>query len=787
MPDQFTFDQGTVDSRPPELLRKGEMQKSEGGYYKPGDPVQLHKLPAPRVFGDTGSAKKVDGVAVCQFDDGGTDKLLALSDGVLYGATPGVSAAFSSLATGLSGTHLAAAHYANRFFLATGAENRVLKPDGTLRSHGMIAPKAAPLVTALLTGGAVFRPTASTGTFDDPELAYDAGEFDTFAGATLSAAGAVTETWTDFSAGTTDADTGLFVKFGVAGGQGVAGDAGVSATGDFNATVKIEISEDGGATFTTRIEETITHGRDPLVYFSDVTDTVNHNLIQVKATLTYNSGAGQVILQVLDIRIATGSTGGNVTSGSGFVYAFTEWDEDEQIESAPSPNSRLMDTTTFVEIDVTLPSSTQNSNTTHWKIYRTPDGATAIDQLGLVATVLATETNYRDDFEDTANSINEQQTPVVPQLPITIDGVETPFPRDAAPPALKNIRTYKGSLIGFDANDERLMRYSVPGLPDSWPAIYTIEFQGPERDVLLDGIEVGNAFITMAGTGMWRLDDIPRSFAGTFVPSRLTQIQNAPGGVGVKALTAFAIGGRPMAAWISHQGVWITDGHSTFRISTDMDWQSLLDLDKSNWALEYDEQWECLVMAYATSGTVNDRYRLFHMAPEQRKSNEQPKITGPTLSSVADLAMGQVGNIHRLYFGHGTDGKVYLMNFDGQTVDQSSAIDSGGTWRLKTISGQQYEGWSDVAAIRGSLRHSDFGAGEECTVTWRAKRDVSDYTHEVVKTVSLNGKKGTAFFIGRAGDSHEIEIEHTGQAQGALTDVRVNDVQHGAADTRGAA
>ena len=86
---QRLYNGGYVTARDRALLAPNELQLATGIYYKPGDPTRAHKLPGRTEFGDTTTAAKVSGIAIAQFDSGGTDYLLALSSGKLYGATPG--------------------------------------------------------------------------------------------------------------------------------------------------------------------------------------------------------------------------------------------------------------------------------------------------------------------------------------------------------------------------------------------------------------------------------------------------------------------------------------------------------------------------------------------------------------------------------------------------------------------------------------------------------------------------------------------------------------------------
>ncbi len=92
-----------------------------GGYYRKNDPHQVWPIPDRDVFGSAGSTI-VKGIAICQFDSGGTDKLLANIGTTVVAATPGATGTFSSLITGLnaSATRFTACHQDDRWYLGNG-------------------------------------------------------------------------------------------------------------------------------------------------------------------------------------------------------------------------------------------------------------------------------------------------------------------------------------------------------------------------------------------------------------------------------------------------------------------------------------------------------------------------------------------------------------------------------------------------------------------------------------------------------------------------------------------
>lgn len=182
---------GYVDSRDRSDLAPDECQANSGAWYRPGDPDPW-KFDGRSVVGISPTSLAIRGLALCQFEGGVGDLLIALSGTDLYSKdpTPSDDMSMDSLAgnaLSAASTHLSNAFYSGHggehYYLCTGVENKVLKTDGTLREMGMVRPQQAPTLTLNTVVSTPVRPTASDGTFTDSANAYDTGttKFDTFA------------------------------------------------------------------------------------------------------------------------------------------------------------------------------------------------------------------------------------------------------------------------------------------------------------------------------------------------------------------------------------------------------------------------------------------------------------------------------------------------------------------------------------------------------------------------------------------------------------------------------
>lgn len=804
MPElNFGFNQGLVTARGRETLGPGELQTATGLYYKPGDQDRAHKIMGRSLFDDI-SAGIVKGLALCQFDAGGTDELVAFHGTSYFGApNPGATGTFGSLQGSLnsSATKLSAAHFDDKWFLANGYDRvKVLQRTGVVRDASMFPPTTLATFTTAASVAAIARPSTynSNSGWVNPALAHDGGDGGTsttppalltFAHATASAtAAAKTCTWTGWASSTTSSRQ-LLVSCKLDGATAVASSsfAGVAGiiSGGFSVSLKLEVIGDTGGTRTIYNEtRTAPHPDAFLVVVTPI--AANSNAISVKGTFTYNTGTVQATFRIHDIRIKAGGDQANFTPTAPFFYSVTEFDQNTGLESAPGPFAELNSTNFSSKNSVTFTfPAPVNSNTTHFYLYRTFEGGTPPQDLGRLdiipvldsAGAQITGVTYTDSFEP-GKTVEDELFPIVPLLRVpdrnTEEG-ELFYPRDLPIPTLSYITAWKGSLCGLSREFPRALRYSVAGFPESWPVIYVIEkFPLPEHDELVAILPCAETLLILAEGAVLTLTDLPQVLDGVFNAGEASPLRAAPGCVGQYAATAYSVAGEPRVAWVSTFGIYSSNGQTVWRLSDDLNWSAAVSVASLGTAvLHWDSERQVIVFAYdSDGGGTNDRFYLIHMAPEHQKANGHPKITGPHYGSINCMASGVISGSYRLYSGHVSDGNVYLEG--GAATDASSSY-SGTQVPLIPLTGRAYGDWSDFSAYRGNLRHTDFGFGETCSVVWRWGRDSgSAPTGTVTKTVSLYNQRGTDFFIGRSGEWAEMQITHTGSGTGALLDCRVD-------------
>lgn len=790
----LALNQGEVSSRDSSALNDGELKKTVGCQYLPGDTDRIWKVQGRTLFGATGASTKIRGMALCKFDSGGQDKLIALTGSSIFAATPGATGTFSSLTGGRSqvSSHLSAAHYLDRWYLTTGADhNSVLESDGTFRNMGMVAPQQAPIVAAAATSATASRPTTLSGSntgISDEGNAYDSDE-ETFATVTLQAEATKIGTFSGWSSSTAS-NRRMIVKWFLAERQFTIPDRdfgdrpGVSDAG-FRVNIKFEKSEDAGDTWSTFMNVSLRAGMTQLQQITVSIDgggtSVNSQNVRFRYTYEYQRGTSVGTLRIYDIKILDGSEASPVDA-SALIYAVCEFDETRGIRSPLSPLSKsvaLVSLSGHNQVNITLPTQ-QNSNSTHWILYRTPDGGVAPQQLGEVAVFDIDETTAIDDFS--LFPTTEQPLPVAALKMIFSDDSADPdaelvFDRDRPPPLLEHITAFAGRLVGFSG---RSMYYSEPGLPESWPSINVVSsFPMPERDELVAGIQIGDQLLVGATELMFVLDTLPDIIGNRLVATPPRQLSGQPGLTSPKAITPFSISGEPRAAWVSRFGIHQTNGSLSEWLTKDIDWNSKVDASTlSDAVLMWDRSRQCLVFAYDTP-SGSRRWALIHMSPEHRKQNGMPKITWDHYGEIGAMVAGEVDGVYRVYSGHNSNGNVYLE--DSGNTDASNAYDSGGNIPMEVDLGDKYAQWSEFGVNKGNIRHGDAGSGQSVALTVTMKRDSSGNAQSVTKTVSMAGDKGTEFLVSRAGERLSLSLVHTGQSRLSLRDVRLDVEPMGAA------
>ena len=747
-------------------LEAGELQTMTGGYYRKNDPHQVWNMPGRSLFGSAGSGA-VKGLAICQFDEGGVDRIVASIGTTLVSAPTGATGTFTTLQTGLNtaATVLTAAQQEDRWFLGNGYDgNLVLLPDGTTRAMGMQAPPGQPTAVAGVVIGTVTitRPTVNSAysqTLIDPDKAYDGTDTTstTFAYKTRPhAAGIWGQTYYGW-ASDTNAGRVLRIKWGASVRLGMRR--------------TIDISEDGGVSYISLLEGALEPYSEVEPTWFEYQVAVNSNLLVVRIFtngLENNEGS---TLRVYDIKVERGNPASVVTT-TGIAYAYTElyYGDGYILESPPSQLSFNLVLPGNGSALLTRPATT-NPAATHWRVYRIGDGiARTYANYGVVSDdILISVLTWTDVF---AVPITEQGTPIIPLVSVGT----TYYLRDNPVDPLKSMISWKGSICGISTTLPRQWFYSEGGRPESFPLIYVVEsFPLDEHDGLVGQMAIGETLVLLCGGAVLAIDDVPRVTDGVFTPTEARPIKGHPGCVGEYAYTTFSVAGEPRGAWVSPFGVYITNGQICACISLDLAWEREVNvpfLETS--VLRWDPKNLILWFEFDLDGDgLNDHEMPFHMAQAHSKGEASPKLGQPTAKATSCMTSALIDSTHYRFSGHPSNGGVY--------VEESGTVDAatGTTVAMTVRSGQVSHGKVDLGVIKATLNHSDFGTGETGTLTATLYRDSSNSENSRAQSVRLDGNRGTTIGIGRAGEIVDVTVEYSGSGSGGVGGVDLEIEGHG--------
>jgi len=752
-------------ARDASTLDPGELATMTGGYYRKNDPTQVWNIPGRSTFGSAGSTI-VKGVAICQFDSGGTDKLLASISTTVVAATPGATGTFASLITGLntSATRFMACHQDDRWYLGNGYDqNRCLKPDGTVRLMGMATPQVK--LTQSVASGAGLKsfPTANTGGFTNPTLAYDGSGASTYASGSLSVAGSVTHTWKTWAADAT-AGRAMYVLWSLSG-LPLSGDSsdftgigtGGSLDAGYDVTVLLEKSEDSGVTWSTIYTTTRSSSTRGTTNTPSVTLTANSSLVQLRATLTYNSGTNAATLRIYDVSTQYGSTVTAFNTTGSMFYSYAYYESSDDLAGPPSETVEVVAFTSKNQVAL-VRTETAPTDATHWLVYRTvPGAANTIDNLGLLATVPISVTTYTDTFNQDGSAFQDPTVQLLPTVPAMTVG-DLSIPRDTQPPAFISMVSWKGSVCGISRTHRRAWRYSEAGRAESFPEFYVVtSFPLDEHDGLVGQMPVGETMVLLCEGAVLALDDVPRVVDGQFNGADARPLKGHPGCVGEYAYTTFSVAGEPRGAWVSPFGVYITNGQVCACISTDMAWEQEVNVPfLGNSVLRWDAKNLILWFDFDLDGDgLNDHEMPFHMAEAHSKGEARPKLGQPTSKATSCMASALIGATHYRFSGDPSTGDVYVEEL-GDPV----------TMTVKT--GQVASKKVDLAIVKATVNHSDFGTGATATLTATLYRDTANTSNSRSQSVRLDGNRGTTVGIGRAGELVDFEIVYSGTGTGGI-------------------
>lgn len=268
-----------------------------------------------------------------------------------------------------------------------------------------------------------------------------------------------------------------------------------------------------------------------------------------------------------------------------------------------------------------------------------------------------------------------QPIPIAPYPGIVLQVGQEQFvtSKGGEPPVANVGCIFQGSLVTNDVSNKNMVRWSMAGEIDAFPALYFFPVTAPtgSSEITYLGIVNNICIIGMKGA-IARVNYLPTENDSSFTRDRIYDyISTELGILNQSAATIVRLNdGREALAVVTTSGIYITDGFTIHKVDEDMDWGQIVDAmaagstsiySPANIILVNETFTENLMLFYTYSGTTE--VKPLNWSVNHTKKGGQFKLGGTrTLATVTGAActMKTTYGYHLVYM-LGTDYVVYVM------------------------------------------------------------------------------------------------------------------------------
>lgn len=366
-----------------------------------------------------------------------------------------------------------------------------------------------------------------------------------------------------------------------------------------------------------------------------------------------------------------------------------------------------------------------NSDTTHWALFATsttvafPIGAEIAEATAATGTIEDTRTGTDPTLPtgDTFETVN-----------VTLANVRQNVPLHGEPPIFDTAEVFEDSLCVNSTLDGEgnWLWFSFTRQPHAFPTTNIVYLGDGET---LPGHlkvvrQIGQVLVCLLDNQVWIVYQLPHPGDKLFQIERVkSKLAGALGVVGSLAADKFVFADREVVAWVSHEGVVLTDSTGWDYLSDDLDWETLIEptrIDKT--VLIYNPRFFRLEMYYTPlGGTANTKGIYFHIHPSHHKRTERgirAKVTGPV-----DIPAGVTCAFATILSGRY---ETFLGNAAGYLVktNQGSADEDAAAIAFAVDSMEYYfAGPGNETGIRKAWVHHRAAVGQTLQVVANAKNE----------------------------------------------------------------
>lgn len=271
---------------------------------------------------------------------------------------------------------------------------------------------------------------------------------------------------------------------------------------------------------------------------------------------------------------------------------------------------------------------------------------------------------------------------------IESQGQQVAFSAAGSPPISSIATVFEGAIVSNNVDKPSWIQYSQAGAVEYWPELYFLNFETDDRDEVTYLGTVNNKLIVGLAGAIYRVNYLPtEEDADGRRGLAYERISRTHGIVNTKSACMFqGLDGRELLAFVSHNGVFATDGYTITKLSQRLNWRTLVGvdiIDDVSIALVNDPD-----LGLLWFHTINGTYALHYLG--------RLRWTGPHIFNNADPAATLTtaitarkanGSFHS-YLGY-SDGTVWrtdqLFMLGGTWMPVNSYTAAGGTITTRRI------------------------------------------------------------------------------------------------------
>jgi hypothetical protein len=697
------FGGGLVTSQDPSTLEPGELTIANNAIYQPSDQA-IHKVKGRTKYNAValGAAGNVKGVRYLEFDDGTSIIAAHESDDIhlsTFSSETGTFVSLTPISNIGSGSSMDGVHYNNKHYLLIGAgQNQVVETGGVNRKHGM-AP-VPELITAPANVAGAWSSPLGPGYYHFlyTEVVKDTltGEEieSTFTGnprsvnittvssqqVTITRNGVIYNTgttlWRVYMAGPTVSETPIPLlsdfrlvaeqditnttasignqtltgtRIGTANTTQVAGWSNVSnvfsdtdgvgmRSNTLNSSEFIKTFGFSGISGTITGFEVYVRFKTPDFFSTPILRSASHKIIidiSHNGTNFFPGGVARYIL----CRAFPGAVASYVTDVQGNPYDL--WGRSSWALGDVNGNASF-------GVRITLGNEYSG------------DTASIVDIDWVKIAVYSTGSNRPVNLEGKPFRV----------VSVSEAGITTVYPANMPPPVATTGDIFEDQMILNDPSDTSLIRASLPGYVEGFPAPYFVNFETKDRDEVTCVRVVGNKVVIGMTHQLYRLNYFPRETDAEFDRGRCYEaISEHHGIVGPMAATIFSPdGGSILLAMVGVDGLFATDAYQLRHLSDDLDWDNLLraptPADVTNYKtgihlVNYPILHQLWMYFTPYGQTTNTQAMVFHYHRSHVKPDGNLKATGPIDVATFSACLARLAGQDVILTGQ-SGGFVYL-------------------------------------------------------------------------------------------------------------------------------